>query len=85
MESLHTAEDSDETRNESNASSASVTAGREEPIAPPEVVREVAASLTSLAKVLTYAEYEAIVHRIARLRWRCGAGLTTKNSYDMRS
>ena len=40
-------------------------------MAPQEVVREVAANLKSLARVLPYAEYAAIVHRIARLRWRC--------------
>ena len=38
-----------------------------------ELVREVAASLKSLAKVLPYAEYADIVHRIAELRWRCEA------------
>jgi hypothetical protein len=38
---------------------------------PREFVREVAGNLRSLAKVLPYAEYAAIVHRIAHLRWRC--------------
>ena len=42
-----------------------------DPAAPPALVREVAASLKSLAKVLPYPEYAEIVHRIADLRWRC--------------
>ena len=36
-----------------------------------ELVRDVAANLKSLASVLPYPEYRAIVHRIAQLRWRC--------------
>ena len=49
-----------------------------DPVAPREVVREVAASLKSLAKVLPYPEYAAIVHRIAELRWRCETGGSTE-------
>ena len=45
--------------------------GQYDATAQRELVREVAASLKSLAKVLPYAEYAAIVHRIAELRWRC--------------
>ena len=52
--------------------------------APRELVREVAASLQSLAKVLPYPEYAAIVHRIADLRWRC-AGSAGDGSYDGRA
>ena len=48
-----------------------------DPIAPRELVREVAANLKSLAKVLPYPEYAAIVHRIAHLRWRCETGDST--------
>ena len=44
-------------------------------IAPPEIVREVAASLKSLSRILPYADYAAIVHRIATLRWRCEASV----------
>lgn len=42
-------------------------------IAPRELVQEVAASLKSLAKVVPYPEYAAIVHRIAELKYRCEA------------
>ena len=49
-----------------------------DPIAPRELVREVAASLKSLAKVLPYPEYAAIVHQIAHLRWRCENGGSTE-------
>ena len=38
---------------------------------PPKLLREVAASLRSLAKVLPYEDYALIVHRIARVRWQC--------------
>jgi hypothetical protein len=38
---------------------------------PRDLVREVAASLESLARLLSYDEYAFIVHRIASLRWRC--------------
>jgi hypothetical protein len=50
--------------------------------APRELVREVAASMKSLAKVLPYAEYAAIVHRIADLRWRCASNVPASASYD---
>lgn len=46
-----------------------------ESMAPREVVQEVAASLKSLSKILPYAEYAAIVHRIAQLRWRCNCAV----------
>lgn len=49
--------------------------------APRELVREVAASMKSLAKVLPYAEYAAIVHRIADLRWRCASSGSVSASY----
>lgn len=39
---------------------------------PPDVVREVASGLKSLAKVVSYEEYATIVLQIARLKWRCG-------------
>jgi hypothetical protein len=58
-----------------------VETGRETDGAPRELVREVASNMKSLAKVLPYAEYAAIVHRIADLRWRCGAGAPAV-SYD---
>lgn len=38
---------------------------------PRELLRDVAANLKSLAKVIPYAEYAAIVRRIAQLRLRC--------------
>ena len=38
---------------------------------PQELVRQVAASLKSLARALPYDEYATIVYRIARVRWRC--------------
>jgi hypothetical protein len=38
---------------------------------PRELVRDVASNLKSLARILPYAEYAAIVHRIAQVRWRC--------------
>ena len=38
---------------------------------PPEILRDVAACLKSLAKVLPYDEYVAILHQIARVKWRC--------------
>ena len=38
---------------------------------PRELLREVAASLRSLSKVVPYGEYALIVHRIARVRWQC--------------
>jgi hypothetical protein len=38
---------------------------------PRELLRDVASNLKSLAKILPYAEYAAIVQRIAELRWRC--------------
>ncbi|HEY2853376.1 MAG TPA: hypothetical protein VGJ18_11050 [Gemmatimonadaceae bacterium] len=38
---------------------------------PRELLREVAASLRSLSKVVPYEEYAIIVHRIARVRWQC--------------
>ena len=50
--------------------------------APREMVREVAASLKSLAKVLPYPEYAEIVHRIADLRWRCASSVAGSASYD---
>lgn len=53
----------------------SESAWQQDLIAPREIVREVAASLKSLSKVLPYADYAAIVHRIAKLRWRCETSL----------
>ena len=47
------------------------SAWQDDRTAPREIVREVAASLKSLSKILPYGEYAAIVHRIAQLRWRC--------------
>ena len=41
---------------------------------PPELLREVAARLKSLARVMPYDDYAAIVYRIARLRRRCEHG-----------
>lgn len=38
---------------------------------PREILREVASNLKSLARILPYAEYAAIVRRIAEVRWRC--------------
>ena len=38
---------------------------------PRHLLREVASSLRSLAKVLPYEDYALIVHRIARVRWQC--------------
>jgi hypothetical protein len=38
---------------------------------PRDLLREVAASLRSLVKVLPYEDYALIVHRIARVRWQC--------------
>ena len=38
---------------------------------PRNLLREVAASLRSLAKVLPYEDYALIVHRIARVRLQC--------------
>ena len=38
---------------------------------PTAVVREVAAGLKSLAKILPYEEYASVVYRIARVRWHC--------------
>ena len=38
---------------------------------PPEILRDVAACLKSLAKVLPYDEYVAVLHQIARVKWRC--------------
>ena len=38
---------------------------------PTELLRDIATRLKSLAKVLPYDDYAAIVHRIARVRWRC--------------
>jgi hypothetical protein len=52
-------------------------------VAPREVVRDVAASLKSLAKVLPYAEYAAIVHRIADLRWRYASSASASASFDV--
>ena len=51
-------------------------------MAPRELVQEVAASLKSLAKILPYAEYAAIVHRIAQLRWRCSGALAAGASEE---
>lgn len=67
------AADSKTEPNDMNPPKISEFAPPQELIAPRELVREVAASLKSLAKVLPYAEYAAIVHHIARLRWRCRA------------
>ena len=41
---------------------------------PREIVREVASNLKSLARILPYTEYAAIVRRIAEVRWRCEVG-----------
>ena len=38
---------------------------------PTDIVREVAAGLKSLAKVLPYEEYASVVYQIARVRWHC--------------
>jgi len=38
---------------------------------PRSLLREVAASLRSLTKILPYEDYALIVHRIARIRWQC--------------
>lgn len=71
--------------NETNLPKISDSSSNEEPTAPREVVREVAASLGSLAKVLPYEEFAAIVHHIARLRWRCGGGPASSNSPKTRN
>jgi hypothetical protein len=68
------AADSDSGPHDANPPRISESTGDQEPAAPRELVREVADSLRSLAKVLPYGEYAAIVHHVARLRWRCGAG-----------
>jgi hypothetical protein len=54
----------------------SASARQNDLIAPREIVREVATSLKSLSKILPYAEYADIVHRIAQLRWRCESSVT---------
>jgi hypothetical protein len=38
---------------------------------PTAIVREVAAGLKSLAKVMPYDEYASVVYQIARVRWHC--------------
>jgi hypothetical protein len=38
---------------------------------PTAIVREVAAGLKSLAKIMPYDEYASVVYRIARVRWHC--------------
>jgi hypothetical protein len=38
---------------------------------PTALVRQVAAELKSLSKVVPYEEYASIVHRIARVKWQC--------------
>jgi hypothetical protein len=38
---------------------------------PTAIVREVAAGLKSLVKVMPYEEYARVVYRIARVRWHC--------------
>ena len=53
-----------------------------ESTAPRELVQEVAASLKSLSKILPYAEYAAIVHRIAQLRWRCSCAMAVAASEE---
>ena len=45
------------------------------PELPREILRDVASNLKSLARILPYTEYAAIVHRIAEVRWRCELGL----------
>lgn len=62
--------------------SASDTAPDVDAMAPRELVQEVAASLKSLAKILPYAEYAAIVHRIAQLRWRCSSAVGAGGSHQ---
>ena len=56
---------------ESHEASLTTDAHEPEPSPPPEIVREVAAQLKSLPKVVPYEEYAWIVHSLARLRWRC--------------
>lgn len=41
---------------------------------PRDLLRDVAAQMKSLSRVLPYPEYAAIVQRIARLKWRCMLG-----------
>jgi hypothetical protein len=47
---------------------------------PRELLRDVAANLTSLATILPYPEFAAIVHRIAEVRWRCAVGVESSPS-----
>jgi hypothetical protein len=47
---------------------------------PRELLREVASNLKSLATILPYAEYAAIVRRIAEVRWRCEVGIARSAS-----
>lgn len=42
---------------------------------PREILREVASNLKSLARILPYTEYAAIVRRISEVRWRCELAL----------
>ena len=47
---------------------------------PRELIRDVASNLKALARILPYAEYAAIVHRIAEVRWRCQGGIESSAS-----
>ena len=49
---------------------------------PTAVVREVAAGLKSLSKVMPYEEYASVVYRIARVRWRCQLAASEAQSRD---
>ena len=40
---------------------------------PRAILREVAAQTKSLSRALPYPEYAGIVHRIARVKWRCAS------------
>jgi hypothetical protein len=47
-----------------------------------ELIRDVASNLKALARVLPYAEYAAIVHRIAEVRMRCEVRLESSSVSD---
>lgn len=77
---MHTTRENDALNvTEADVTSSEVT---EQVIAEPprELIRDVASNLKALARILPYAEYAAIVHRIAEVRWRCQGGIESSAS-----
>jgi hypothetical protein len=52
---------------------------------PRELLQYVASNLKSLARVLPYPEYAAIVRRIAEVRWRCELATASSAAASSRS